>query len=130
MRPVQGTRVTLEAHAVTTRDVPDREQPQRTLAGLGVFARAAADRGPWRAHLIVWRSRDTVKAEGDANYLATRTDGTLFRKVRDYGEFGLTRHFRPAPGVHLFAAARVHRVESHYEYSYRIVARVRLRHQF
>ena len=26
-------------------------------------------------------------------------DGMMFRKVRDYGEFGLTRRFAPAPGV-------------------------------
>jgi hypothetical protein len=32
--------------------------------------------------------------------------------------------------VHVFAAFRIHRVESSYEYSYRIVGRVRLRHQF
>jgi hypothetical protein len=120
-------RVSVEAHAVATRNVPDRERPQSTEAGLGIFTRAAAARGAWRTHLIVWRSRDTLKAEGDPNYLAARRDGRLFRKVRDYAEVGLTRHFRPAPGVHMFAAVRMHRVESHYEYSYRIVGRVRLR---
>jgi len=92
--------------------------------------RAAVTRGLWRSHLIVWRSRDTLKEEGDGNYLAERIDGTMFRNVRDYGELGLTRHFRPAPGVHLFAAARLHRVESNYEYSYRIVGRVAIRHGF
>ncbi|MGH9173259.1 MAG: hypothetical protein ACRD1H_02815, partial [Vicinamibacterales bacterium] len=80
--------------------------------------------------LILWRSRDAVKAEGDANYLAVLTDGAMFHHVRDYAELGLTRHFRPAPGVHVFAAARLHRVESSYQYSYRIVGRVRLRHEF
>jgi hypothetical protein len=54
----------------------------------------------------------------------------MFRKVRDYGELGLTRRFQPAPGVDLFAAFRLHRVESSYEYSYRIVGRVRLAHRF
>jgi hypothetical protein len=130
VRPIGATRLTIDTHAVATRNVPDRSRPQRTSTGWGGFARGAVDRGPWRAHLIVWRSCDTVKAEGDANYLALRTNGTLFRNVRDYAELGVTRHFRPAPGVHLFAAARVHRVESQYEYSYRIVARVHLRHQF
>jgi hypothetical protein len=125
-----ATRLVAEGHAVATRDTPDRAQPASTEAGLGVFARGALDRGPWRTHLIVWRSRDTIKAEGDANYLAIQTDGTMTRKVRDYGELGLTRQFRPAAGVHLFAAARIHRVESHYEYSYRIVGRVRLRYPF
>jgi hypothetical protein len=125
-----AARLTLDGHAVATRNVPDRERPALTEAGLGMFARGAAEHGSWRTHLIVWRSRDTLKGEGDPNYLAARTDGTMFRKVRDYAELGVTRHFRPAPGLHLFAAARLHRVESHYEYSYRIVGRVRLRHAF
>jgi hypothetical protein len=122
--------VSLEGHAVATRDVPDREVSARIEAGLGVFTRGAVQRGAWRSHLIVWRSRDALKSEGDANYLARRRDGTMFRKVRDYAEWGVTRHFRPAPQVHMFAAFRIHRIESHYEYSYRIVGRVRLRHNF
>ena len=92
--------------------------------------RGAVQHGSWRGHLIVWRSRETLKEEGDANYLAEQLDGSMFRGVRDYGEVGITRHFRPAVGVHLFASARLHRVESSYEYSYRIVGRVRLRHPF
>jgi hypothetical protein len=120
----------LDGHAVATRHVPDREQPALTEGGLGLFARVAADHGPWRTHLVVWRSRDTLKEEGDANYLAMRTDGTIVHQVRDYAELGLTRHFHPAPGVDVFAAARLHRVESHYAYSYRIVGRVTLRHRF
>jgi hypothetical protein len=123
-------RFTLDGHAVATRHVPDREQPTLTEAGLGVFARGAVESGDWRTHLIVWRSRDALKAEGDPNYLALRQNGTMFRKVRDYGEFGITRQFRPAAGVHVFAAFRLHRIESHYEYSYRIVGRVHLRRQF
>nr|MBA3270377.1 hypothetical protein [Acidobacteriota bacterium] len=113
---------------VVTQDVPDREQSARTKAGVGLFSRGAVERGAWRAHMIVWRGRDTLKAEGDTNYLALRSDGSVFRNVRDYGEFGLTRHFRPAAGVHVLAAFRLHRVEADYEYSYRIVGRVRLRH--
>lgn len=123
------TRVTLDAHTVATRRVPDRERPPRTDSGIGVFARGSARRGPWRGHLIVWRSGEALKDEGDANYLALRADGRLFRKTRDYAELGVTRRFEPAPGVHLFAAVRLHRVEQHYEYSYRIVGRVRLRHR-
>jgi hypothetical protein len=117
----------LDTHVVITQDVPDREQSALTEAGIGTFSRAAVGRGPWRVHAIVWRSRDTLKAEGDANYLARQRDGRLFRKVRDYAELGLTRGFQPAPGVHAFAAFRLHRIESHYEYSYRIAARVHLR---
>jgi hypothetical protein len=129
-RALGPSRITLDGHAVATRHVPDREQAALTEAGLGMFVRAAAEHRNWRTHMIVWRSRDTLKAEGDANYLAARRDGTRFRTVRDYGELGLTRHFRPAPGIHLFAAVRLHRVETSYEYSYRIVGRVRVRHRF
>jgi hypothetical protein len=123
----RGNEVTLDAHGVATRDVPDRDDPRLTEAGLGVFARGALRRGPWRTHLIVWRSRDTLKAEGDANYLAWQTSGTMFHNVRDYAELGVTRHFQPAPDVPLYAAFRLHRIESHYEYSFRLVGRVRLR---
>ncbi|HUE89182.1 MAG TPA: hypothetical protein VMO26_24140 [Vicinamibacterales bacterium] len=122
-----ASRVTLDAHAVLTEEVSDRQWPVNNV-GIGAFSRASVERGPWRSHLIVWRGRDVLKAEGDANYLSRRGDGTIFPRVRDYAELGLTRHFRPAPGVHMVAAFRIHRTESHYEYSYRIVARVRLRH--
>jgi hypothetical protein len=125
----RSSRFSVDAHLVGTRDVPDREA-QDAEGGLGVFSRGTLSVGAWRSHLVVWRGRHTLKAEGDANYLALRRDGSIFRRVRDYGEWGLTRHFRPAPDVHIFAAFRIHRVESHYEYSYRIVGRVRLRHQF
>jgi hypothetical protein len=126
---LRGMQVSVDGHAVATRYVPDREHPAGTAAGLGVFARGALQRGAWRTHLVVWRGRDTLKEEGDANYLARRRDGRVFHKVRDYAEWGLTRHFRPAPELHMFAAFRIHRIESHYEYSYRIVGRVRLRHK-
>jgi hypothetical protein len=126
---VGAARIVLDGHPVVTHDVPDRALDS-SETGIGIFGRGALERGPWRGHLIVWRSRDTLKDEGDANYLAERLDGSMDRKVRDYGEVGITRHFRPAPGVHLFASARIHRVETSLEYSYRIVGRVRLRHPF
>jgi hypothetical protein len=124
---IGANRVTVDAHVVATRNVPDREKPALTESGLGVFTRGALARGPWRGHLIVWRGHDVLKAEGDPNYLSLRRTGAIDRKTRDYGEVGLTREFRPAPGVFLFAAVRVHRVDARYEYSYRIEGRVRLR---
>lgn len=127
---IDAFRLTLDGHAVGTQDVPDRERPSLSEAGLGVFTRGALEHGPWRGHLIVWRGHDTIKAEGDPNYLALRRSGVVSHKMRDYGELGLTRRFSPAPGVDGFATVRVHRVESHYEYSYRIVARVHLRRPF
>jgi hypothetical protein len=123
-------RFTADAHVVGTRHVPDRQQPSSSEAGVGGFSRVAFERRAWRAHVAVWRGRHTLKSEGDPNYHALRRDGTMFRQVRDYAEVGVTRHFRPAPGVHMFATFRLHRIESHYEYSYRIVGRVRLRHTF
>jgi hypothetical protein len=127
-RRAAGRRVSVDSHAVLTEDVQDRESPAGEV-GIGTFSRAAVEFGPWRSHAIVWRGRDVLKEEGDANYLSRLADGTMFRNLRDYAELGLTRHFRPAPGLHMFAAFRIHRIESHYEYSYRIVGRVRLRHR-
>jgi hypothetical protein len=120
--------VSLDSHVVLTENVPDRALSSGEV-GVGIFMRAALEHGPWRSHLIVWRGRDVFKEEGDANYLSRRINGSSFSGVRDYAELGLTRHFRPASGVHVFAAFRIHRTESHYEYSYRIVGRVRLRHR-
>jgi hypothetical protein len=128
-RAAAGTVLTLDGHAVGTREAPDREQPRRAENGGGVFLRAAVVRAGWRTHAVVWRSRHALKDEGDANYLMLRRDGSKFRKVRDYGEVGLTRHFTPAPTVQFDAAVRLHRVESHYEYSYRLVGRVFLRYK-
>lgn len=116
-----------DAHAMLTRQVPDRARLENSQNGVGIFTRAALEHRNWRTHIIVWRSRDTLKEEGDPNYLMLRRTGSLFRKVRDYGEIGLTRHFYPAPGVQVDAAVRIHRVESHYEYSYRLLARIQLR---
>ena len=122
--------LTFDTHAVLTREVSDRERASEGETGWGMFGRAALDQRAWRAHVILWRSRHTLKQEGDANYLMLRRDGTRLWKPRDYGEIGVTRRFTPAPGVRIAASARLHRVESHYEYSYRIVARVSLRHAF
>jgi hypothetical protein len=129
-QPVGRYRVVLDAHAVATRNVPDRDRPPLTEAGAGVFARTAVSRGVWRAHLLFWRGHDTLKDEGDANYLARRRTGQIDRNVRDYGELGITRVFTPAPTVSVLANARIHRVDARYEYSYRLVGRVQIRHPF
>ncbi len=55
-----------------------------------------------------------------------RRDDTYYRGTRDYAETGPTRTFKPAPGVIVEAGARLHRVERHYEYSFRILARARV----
>jgi hypothetical protein len=125
--PVGALRLRVDAHAVGTRSVPDRERLSLVEAGAGIFARSALTRGAWRGHLIVWRGHDALKEEGDANYLMRRRDGRLDRKIRDYGEFGITRVFTPAPTVSLMAGFRLHRVDARYEYSYRLVGRVQMR---
>ena len=61
--------------------------------------------------------------------MSIRRDGTRWRGVRDYSEAGLTRTFDVAPGVRCEASARIHRVERHYEYSYRILGIVRVAHR-
>lgn len=120
------TDVSLELYGLASRFVPDREQPDRSRNGAAFFGRAAAERGGWRGHLIVWRGDDFVKDEGDPNYMSIRRDGTRWRGIRDYSEIGVTRTFEPAPGVRFETSARLHRVERHYEYSYRLLGLVRL----
>ena len=118
-------RASLEAYALVSRYVPDRELPRRTT-GAGFFGRGSAVAGGWRGHLIFWRGDDFIKDEGDPNYLSIRRDGSRYRGVRDYAEAGLTRSFKPATGVVFEASGRIHRVEKHYEYSYRLLCVTRL----
>ena len=119
-------RLTLETYGVFSRHVPDRERPFLSRSGIGTFTRVAAERRQWRGHLLVWRSCDFVKEEGDPNYWNRRLNGTRYRLTRDYSEVGLTRTLQPAPGVGLETAARLHRVEGDYDYSFRILAVVRV----
>jgi hypothetical protein len=114
-------RLSLEAYVLASRFVPDRDSPRRSRSGAGMFARAAGERAGWRGHLLFWRGDDFVADEGDPNYLAIRRDGTRYRGVRDYAEAGVARLFRPSARLTLQASARVHRVERHYEYSYRLL---------
>jgi len=118
-------RQTVEAHALLARDVPDRAALESAETGFGVFTRYAAETADWRAHVIAWRSRDFVKAEGDEHYGARREDGRLTR-LRHYFEAGLTRTYHPADEVALELSARVHRVDTYHDYSYRILAKVDL----
>jgi hypothetical protein len=124
-KPARLDSAGVEIYALGARFVPDRAAPSR-LNGAAVFARAEAERSGWRGHLIVWRGKDFIKDEGDPNYLSVRQDGTRYRGTRDYAETGLTRTFAPAPGVILEASGRLHRVERHYEYSFRILAKAAL----
>jgi hypothetical protein len=119
-------RPSFEAYGLVSRYVPDREQLQRATSGGAIFARAALEYHEWRGHLILWRGNDYIKEEGDPNYGGLRRDGARFRRVRDYAELGLTRTARPVSGLVLEGSARLHRIEDHYEYSYRILGSVAL----
>ena len=118
---------TVEVFVLASRYVPDREEPDRTRTGTGFLSRVSFERPGWRAHVLFWRGKDFITDEGDPNYLSIRRDGSYYRGTRDYAEAGVTRAFRPAPAVTLAAAARIHRTERHYEYSYRVLAAANLR---
>ena len=105
---------------------PDRQLPARTRDGGAFFGRAAVEGYAWRGHLIMWRGDDYMKDEGDPNYQSLRRDGTRYRGVRDYAELGVTRTFGLAPGSLIEVSFRYHRIERHYEYSYRVLGVARL----
>jgi hypothetical protein len=121
-----GGTASIEVHGILSRFVPDRSTPDRSRSGAGFFGRAALSRHGWRGHVLFWRGDDYVKDEGDPNYRSLRRDGTRWEGIRDYAEAGLTRTFQVAPDVRIQASARLHRVERHYEYSYRILAATNL----
>lgn len=104
-----------------SRHVPDRELPDRSRSGRGLFTRTSLAAGGWRGHLLFWRGRDFIKEEGDANYQSIRRNGSYYTGTRDYAETGLTRLFKPVPQVRIEVSARIHRVEKQYAYSYRVV---------
>lgn len=126
-RHMIGVDVSLEAHGLISRYVPDREAAARYREGSGVFSRAAAERAGWRGHVIVWRARDFVKVEGDPNYLSVTRAGDPIRGTRRYAEAGLTRTFQPAPEAQVETSARLHKVDDRLEYSFRILGIVRIR---
>jgi len=119
-------RAGIEVYGLGSRFVPDRGVPSASREGAAFFSRASAERAGWRGHLIVWRGKDFITDEGDPNYLSIRRDGSRYGGTRDYAETGLSRTFRPARGVLLEASARLHRIERHYEYSFRIVGKTSL----
>jgi hypothetical protein len=123
MAPTMGS---LELLGLWSHHVPDRQLPQRTRDGAAFFGRASLEWRAWRTHLLMWRGDDYLKDEGDPNYQSVRRDGTRWRGIRDYAETGVTRTFVPAAGAVLEASFRYHRIEDHYEYSYRILARVQV----
>ena len=120
-------KLSLEAFIIGSRFDPNRADDAQMRAGLATFLRVAAERDRWRAHAILFRGDDFLAAEGDANYLSVRMDGSYYRNLRDYGEVGFTRVFPLAAESWLEASVRGHRVEHHYDYSFRILAVAKLR---
>jgi hypothetical protein len=126
-QPIVMFEPSLELLGLWSHYNPDRQQPQRTRDGAGFFGRAAVEGFSWRAHLIMARGDDYLKDEGDPNYQSIRRDGTRYRGVRDYAETGLTKTFDLAPGALIEVSFRYHRIEDHYEYSYRVLGVAHLR---
>lgn len=122
-------RARIEVYGLLSRDVRDRANASSALNGAAIFARLSGERAGWRGHLIVWRACDVQKEEGDPNYSVVQRNGRRFRATRDYSEVGLTKLFKPADEVIVEASARAYRVEGEYDYSYRILAKVNLRHR-
>lgn len=120
-------RVSFEAFVLGSRFVADRAVASTIRAGLGTFLRAAVENAGWRAHAVIWRGDDFLTREGDPNYQSIRLDGRRYRSLRDYAEAGVTRSFSLAKDSWLEASIRGHRVENHYEYSFRILSIAKLR---
>ena len=116
----------IEAFGLVAYDRPDRAAPERTLWGKGLFVRAAVEKRRWRGHVIVWRGDAFNHEDGDPNYLSTYRNGTQYRGTRDYSEIGLAKLFQPARTVDFEASVRLHRVEEHFAYSYRLLGIVHL----
>ncbi len=116
----------LEVYGLASANQPNRAMPEAKVNGKAVFLRAAAEAQRWRGHLIVWRGDNFIHEDGDANYLSLFADGRRFRRVRDYGEIGIARRFTAASRIDIEGSFRVHRIESSYTYSYRVLAAVHL----
>ncbi len=119
---IHGVRTSIEVYPLISRFVPDRSRSELSRDGVAFFGRAAGERNGWRGHVIFWRGRNFIKDEGDPNYQSIRRDGTRYRGTRDYAEAGVSRRFTLAPSAALDVSGRLHRIENHYEYSYRIAS--------
>lgn len=115
-------RASFDVRGLISRFVPDRSRPALSRDGVAFFGRAAIERDGWRAHILFWRGRNFIKDEGDPNYQSVRRNGERYRGTRDYAEAGLSRRFTLAPRAVLDVSGRFHRIEDHYEYSYRVVS--------
>lgn len=114
----------VEAYTMWSKHVANRAVSDGSSHGHGLFVRAAAIKNGWRGHIIAWQACDWLKEEGDLNYGSRLQEGTIFHPTRHYGEVGIAKAFYEADGVVVEGAARYHRVEKDYAYSFRVVAYV------
>lgn len=117
--PLVGT-ASLEVYAMYSYDRPDREHPELTVWGNGVFTRLAVENREWRAHGLYWHAKDFKHEEGDPNYLSLGYDG-FYRSERDYFEMGLAKQYHPVPKVDFEASGRAHIVQGEWGYSFRLL---------
>ena len=115
-----------EAYVFWSFDRPDRGGDALTTRGQALFFRLAGERRGWRGHAILWRGSEVNHEEGDPNYLSRQKDGAFVQNTRDYGELGVTRFFKLGTGVEFESSFRLHRIESNWDYSYRLLGTVRL----
>ena len=120
------SRAGAEIYVLGASDAPDRGRPALELDGAAVFMRLSGESRGWRGHVIAWRGSDFYHEDGDANYLSRTAAGEIYAGTRDYAEAGLSRTFHAAAGVDFEVGGRVHRIESEYAYSYRLLATVQL----
>ncbi len=111
----------LELYGLAAYHRPNRADAAETIKGKAAFLRVAFRNGLWRTHLIAWRGDNFNHEDGDPNYLSRFANGAPFRRIRDYGEVGVARLFRPAPEIDVEMSFRFHRIESDYTYSYRVL---------
>jgi hypothetical protein len=116
----------IEAYAVLSRYVPDRALPMLRQDGSGAFVRGEVSDGPWRAHAIVWRGKDYIKEEGDANYGSVTLTGERVPGTRRYAEVGLTRVAKLTPLFQVEGSFRVHVIDGEVDYSYRMLGHLSL----
>ncbi len=119
--------VSLELYGLASVERPNRAVAPATVKGKAAFVRAAAEVRRWRGHLIAWRGDNFIHEDGDPNYLSLLPDGARFRRVRDYEEIGVARRFTAATVIDVEASLRLHRIESSYTYSYRVLGTVHLK---
>lgn len=120
-QPIGAVRIISEVHGLLGHDVANRQANETRVWGKGAFVRESVQTGRWRGHVIVWRAKDFRKTEGDPNYNALRRDGTYTLEPRNYQEMGVARVFQPADTVQVQSSLRVHRIERHVGYSFRIL---------